>query len=68
MTNKKLYRAAEARVGLISKVVADKLGITPVSLSKKVNNQVDFKSSEITELIKILCLTPEEVVSIFFAE
>lgn len=68
MVDKNLYRSAEAKVGLISKVVADKLGITPAALSRKVNNQSDFKLSEIQKLVEILELTPEETMLIFFTK
>ena len=46
--------------------IADALGISCQSLSKKINNRVDFKSSEIQKAVDYLGLSDEERNRIFF--
>lgn len=46
---------------------ADKLGLSEVALSNKLNGNVQFKQDEISKTKEIFELTPEQVVSIFFA-
>ena len=47
--------------------IAKALGIDPATLSRKISEQSDFYRSEIETLCKILDLTPEETLQIFFA-
>lgn len=47
--------------------VADVLGITPYTLQKKLDNDSQFRISEVDALAKLLGLTPEEKDALFFA-
>lgn len=53
--------------GLKRKFIAEKLGISQYQLSKKINNIVEFKASEIKLICGILGYKNEEMISIFFA-
>ncbi len=47
--------------------IAEELGLSRQSLYLKLSGERDFKSSEVTKLSKMLRLTDEEKLSIFFA-
>lgn len=48
--------------------IANKLGVSTVTLRKKMQNEVEFKASEITKLSAILHFTTDETMRIFFVE
>lgn len=52
--------------GLTMKEFAEKMGIDPATLNKKLKGKSEFKRDEIMKAIAILELTPDEVMSIFF--
>lgn len=53
--------------GIKKVFLAEKLGITPFGLSKKINNINEFKASEIQTLCELLNITSlKEKESIFF--
>lgn len=55
--------------GLKYKYIAEQMGITRYGLMQKINNQYDFKSSEIAMLCDILRIESlEEKEKIFFAQ
>lgn len=47
--------------------VAEKCGLTYFGLMKKVNNETEFKASEIKALKDLLNLTDDDATKIFFA-
>lgn len=47
--------------------VAEVLGISQYTLQKKLDNDSEFKISEVDVLSKLLGLTPEEKNALFFA-
>jgi hypothetical protein len=53
--------------GITITAIARKLGITREGLYKKINNETEFKASEILSMQKILNLTNKKRDSIFFA-
>jgi transcriptional regulator with XRE-family HTH domain len=53
-------KIAILRSGLSYKEIAEKLGIRKETLSKKVNNKAEFRTSEMTVLIDILRLEEKE--------
>ena len=67
MFKKNELRAIMARKEISSNELAKALGIDPATLSRKISGQSDFYRSEIEKLYKILELTPEETMQIFFA-
>lgn len=69
MTNTYKLKCRILKSGLKKKDIAKNMGITYYSLLKKINNDVEFKASEITELAKILHIEEfNEKESIFFAD
>lgn len=52
--------------GLKLKFIADNLGLSPFGFSRKVNNDTEFKASEIQKLSELLRLTAKERDAIFF--
>jgi transcriptional regulator with XRE-family HTH domain len=48
--------------------LADALGISSVSLSKKINDKGEFSRGEISTIASRYQLTPERLAEIFFAE
>lgn len=67
MTNTDLLRQKIDEGGYELSYIAEQIGITPKSLLKKVNNESEFKATEIEDLRILLHLTSEEVERIFFA-
>ena len=68
MTNTALLRIKINELGYKLNFVARKLGITYAGLLKKINNETEFKASEIQILQKLLRLSNAERDEIFFAE
>lgn len=67
--NKALLRSVMALHGDTNKDLADYLGISEQSLSKKINeNDTEFKQGEIKQIKERYSLTADQVDSIFFAE
>lgn len=57
-----------AETGLKKKFLAQKLGLTPYGLAKKINGETEFKASEITKICQILDIQDiQDKWSIFFA-
>lgn len=67
MTDTRLLRNVIGLKGLKYKYLADELGITAYSLQKKLENDNEFKASEIKRLAEILDLSLKEKDKIFFA-
>lgn len=66
MTDTKRLRELIAQAGLKYKYVASVLGITPQALQQKIENDREFKVSEVDGLAKLLNLSPCEKDQIFF--
>lgn len=67
MTDTKALREKIEAKGLKLKAVAEKLGITPYCLQRKINNENEFKVSEVDKLSSMLELTLSETQAIFFS-
>lgn len=65
MTDTKALREKIEAKGLKLKAVAEKLGITPYCLQRKINNENEFKVSEVDKLSSMLELTLSETQAIF---
>ncbi len=48
--------------------VAEKIGISPTSFSKKINEESDFSNSEIVAICEILSIPANEIPNYFFTE
>ena len=66
MTDTLLLKSMLLRKGLTVETASEKLGISRVSMSYKVNNKREFMASEIKQLSDLLELTDSEVRQIFF--
>ncbi len=64
MTATNKLRSLIVERGMTQSFVAEKLGISPQSLSYKINNRVEFKASEIETLCSLLSIKDKD--SIFF--
>lgn len=67
MTDTKKLREQIARSGFKLVYLADQLGITRQALQKKIENDTEFKASEVDRLSKLLQLSVEDKEGIFFA-
>lgn len=67
MTDTGLLREVISESGLKLGFIADELGITRYALALKINNETEFKASEIFSLQKILNLSNSKRDKIFFA-
>lgn len=67
MTNTKLLRDTVKKSGLKYKYIAETIGLTPFGLQKKIENDNEFKASEIKMLCCVLDLSVQEKEEIFFA-
>lgn len=68
MTDSKKLSDEITDSGITITAIAKKLGITREGFYKKLNNETEFKASEISALQKILRLTNKKRDEIFFAK
>lgn len=68
MTNSKMLSNEIADSGITITAIAKKIGITREGFYKKLNNETEFKASEISALQKILNLSNQKRDQIFFAK
>ena len=66
-TNTDVLEIALIKSKITKKELASKLGISLQALYNKLNNEVDFKASEIVKTTEILNLSKKEREQIFFA-
>ena len=67
MTNTELLKEAINESGISIKAIADKMGISREGLYKKLNNQTEFKASEIMAIADILIMDAKQRDHIFLA-
>lgn len=67
MTDTVLLRDKIKESGYRLKFIAKKMGITYAGLLKKINNETEFKASEIQKISEMLDLSLYEKEKIFFA-
>lgn len=68
MTDTNLLREKIKLSGYKLKWIAERCGITYAGLLKKINNETEFKASEMFALRDLLSIDADEFDSIFFAE
>lgn len=66
MTDKTEFQVALLRNNITAEALADKIGISRVSMSYKMNGKRDFTASEISRICNVLNLSIEEKEKIFF--
>ena len=68
MTDTKKLREVIKNSGLKLEFIAEKLGITRFSLTKKIENVTEFKTSEVQKMCDVLGITDTETKeALFFA-
>jgi hypothetical protein len=68
MTNTKVLEKKIEQSGLKKNFIAKSIGLSPYGLAKKINNETEFKTSEVNKLCEILKITDlAEKDRIFFA-
>jgi transcriptional regulator with XRE-family HTH domain len=69
MTNVKLLEEKIRLSGLKKRFIAEKIGVTPNTLSALLNNKAEFKTSHICAICQVLNIQDDaEIKAIFFAE
>ncbi len=67
MTDSELLKKKIADSGLKQGYIAEKIGLTSYGFAKKLNNETEFKATEIQKLCEILRITSlKEKETIFF--
>ena len=67
MTNTSALKDAIQKKGIKLQFIASELGISRTSLYKKIENQHEFKASEIKKISDLLKLSAKQQEYIFFA-
>ena len=67
MTDTNALRSIIADSGLKYKAIAEIMGLTPYALQMKIDNETEFKASEIDTLANTLGMTCSSVIPYFFA-
>lgn len=65
--SKKLMKKLDES-GMKKRYIAERLGLSTYGLSLKINNENEFKVSEVEKICKILNITLKEREDIFFAK
>ena len=68
MTDTKALRTAIEKTGMKYKFIAEELGLSTYGLQLKIENDNEFKISEVDKLSELLHLTILEKDAIFFAK
>ena len=68
MFSKTKLRGKIAENGLNQEKLAQAIGISHVSLSKKINGNTDFTLKEVNAIAKTLKLSNEDIIQIFIGE
>lgn len=68
MTNKLELELQIKRCGITKRELAQKLGVSEMTLANKMNNESEFKASEIVILEKELKMSKEQRELIFFGD
>lgn len=68
MTNTEVLSEEITNSGITITAIAKKLGITREGFYKKLNNETEFKASEISAMQRILNLSNKKRDDIFFAK
>lgn len=66
LTNTNELKAFYSKQGFTLERLAEHIGLSRTTMSYKINNKIEFKSSEILAIQKVLKMTNEEREAIFF--
>lgn len=67
MTNSNKLKALLVERNITQEELAKQMGLSSQSINAKINNKREFLASEITKIIELFKLNPDQVVQIFFA-
>lgn len=68
MTNTQLFKSYLVLRGITIQELSEMVDIPTSTLSNKINNKNDFKTSEVNAIAKKLDLTQEQIMEVFFAK
>lgn len=68
MFDRKKFHGRVIAEGYTLVTISEKLGISPVTMTRKMSRGGDFTRSELQQLRAVLNLTDEDMNDIFFAE
>ena len=68
MTDSRKLKAVIIEKGFTQDQIAELIGMSSTTFSYKLNNKVECKASEILIISKVLELTTQQTMDIFFAE
>lgn len=68
MTNTQLFKSYLVLRGITIQELSEMVDIPTSTLSNKINNKNDFKTSEVDAIAKKLDLTQEQIMEVFFAK
>ena len=68
MFDRKKFHGRVIAEGYTLVTVSEKLGISPVTMTRKMSRNGDFTRSELQQLRSVLNLSDEDMNEIFFAE
>ena len=68
MTDTKMLRERLSESGYKLRYIAEQIGITYAGFLKKINNETEFKASEIKAICDLIGIDAEDREKIFFAE
>ena len=69
MTNGKLLEEKIQQSGLKKGFIAERIGVTPNTLTALINNNAEFKASQIVAMCQVLNIKDDdEIKAIFFAQ
>lgn len=66
MTNSNKLKALLVERNITQEELAKQMGLSSQSINAKINNKREFLASEITKIIELFKLNPDQVVQIFF--
>lgn len=68
MTDSQILKDTIEKSGLKKGQIAKVMGINPYTLALKINNEREFKASEIDALCRLLNINVDQRMAIFFAQ
>lgn len=68
MFNRKKFRGQVIEKGFTLDEIANKIGVNPATLYRKMSGESDFSRKEIQDISAVLRLSDEDIMLIFFAD
>lgn len=68
MFNRKKFHGQVIEKGFTLEEIANKIGVNPATLYRKMSGESDFSRKEIQDISAVLRLSDEDIMLIFFAD